>query len=121
MDIYQRMKEINHAHKNPFNHGEIKIGEKGGLWKFPIGVEEYDQAIVLPNSLKSALIPFFAKIPLRTGWRGEMRYALINDLRILDKSKYPRMVDRFVALALEESAQLPSNIPFPSLSVIKKI
>ena len=81
IDIYQRMKEINHAHKNPFNHGEI---------------------------------------PLRTGWRGEMRYALINDLRILDKSKYPRMVDRFVALALEESAQLPSNIPFPSLSVHKE-
>ena len=49
-----------------------------------------------------------------------MRYALINDLRILDKSKYPRMVDRFVALALEESSQLPSNIPFPSLSVYKE-
>ena len=119
MDIYQRMKEINHAHKNPFNHGEIKIGDRRAFGN-SIRVEEYDQAIVLPNSLKSALIPFFAKIPLRTGWRGEMRYALINDLRILDKSKYPRMVDRFVALALEESAQLPSNIPFPSLSVYKE-
>ena len=119
MDIYQRMKEINHAHKNPFNHGEIKIGDRRAFGN-SIRVEEYDQAIVLPNSLKSALIPFFAKIPLRTGWRGEMRYALINDIRILDKSMYPRMLDRFVALALEESAELPSNIPFPSLSVNKE-
>ena len=119
IDIYQRMKEINHAYKNPFNHGEIKIGDRMAFGN-SIRVEEYDQAIVLPNSLKSALIPFFAKIPLRTGWRGEMRYALINDMRILDESMYPRMVDRFVALALEESAQLQSNTPFPSLSVDKE-
>jgi len=119
IDIYQRMKEINHAYKNPFNHGEIKIGDRMAFGN-SIRVEEYDQAIVLPNSFKSALIPFFAKIPLRTGWKGEMRYALINDMRILDKSMYPRMVDRFVALALEESAELPSNIPFPSLSVHKE-
>ena len=119
IDIYQRMKEINQAYKNPFNHGEIKIGDRMSFGN-SIRVEEYDQAIVLPNSLKSALIPFFAKIPLRTGWRGEMRYALINDMRILDKSMYPRMVDRFVALALEGSAELPSNIPFPSLNVHKE-
>ncbi len=119
IDIYQRMKEINHAHQNPFNHGEIKIGDRMAFGN-SIRVEEYDQAIVLPNSLKSALIPFFAKIPLRTGWRGEMRYALINDMRILDKSKYPRMVDRFVALALEEGTELPSDIPFPSLRVNKE-
>ena len=28
IDIYQRMEEVNHAYKNPFNHGEIKIGER---------------------------------------------------------------------------------------------
>ena len=116
IDIYQRMQEVNHAYKNPFNHGEIKIGERMAFGN-SIRVEKYDQAIVLPNSLKSSIIPFFAKIPLRTGWRGEMRYALINDMRVLDKSTYPRMIDRFVALGLEEGTGLPSNIPFPSLSV----
>jgi len=119
IDIYQRMEEINHAYKSPFNHGEIKIGDRRAFGN-SIRSEEYDQAIVLPNSLKSSLIPFFAKIPLRTGWRGEMRYALLNDMRVLDKSTYPRMVDRFVALALEEGTELPSDIPFPSLIVNKE-
>ncbi len=119
IDIYQRMNEVNHAYKNPFNHGEIKIGDRMAFGN-SIRVEKYDQAIVLPNSLKSSLIPFFAKIPVRTGWRGEMRYALINDMRTLNKSSYPRMVDRFVALALEEGTELPSDIPFPSLRVNKE-
>ena len=119
IDIYQRMEEVNHAHKNPFNHGEIKIRDRIAFGN-SIKVEKYDQALVLPNSLKSSLIPFFAKISVRTGWRGEMRYALINDMRLLDKSKYPRMVDRFVALALEEGTELPSEIPFPSLRVNKE-
>jgi heptosyltransferase-2 len=63
--------------------------------------EKYDQAIVLPNALKSALIPFFAKISVRTGWRGECRYILLNDFRRLDKKKYPQLVMRFLALGMQ--------------------
>lgn len=61
----------------------------------------YDQAIVLPNSFKSALVPFFASIPRRTGWRGEWRYGLLNDVRVLDAKRYPLMIDRFVALGCD--------------------
>jgi len=46
-----------------------------------------------------------------------MRYFLINDLRVLDKKAYPRMVDRFVALALDKGSSLPSDIPLPELRV----
>ena len=63
----------------------------------------YDQAIILTNSLKSSLIPFFARIPIRTGWLGEMRYGLLNDIRYLDKNKNYLMVEKFAALSMKDS------------------
>jgi heptosyltransferase-2 len=77
--------------------------------------KKYTQAIVLPNSFKSALIPFFAKIPKRTGWVGEMRYFILNDARRLDKKRYPLMIERFMALALAPNESLPAVYPIPAL------
>lgn len=112
--ILERMPEVNRAIVMPVGHGSLEIGKRReiGMSLRPAG---YDQAIVLPNSLKSAIIPCFAGIQKRTGWRGEMRYALLNDIRLLNKSRYPLMVERFVALAYEPSAKLPENIPAPHL------
>ena len=59
----------------------------------------FDQAIVLPGSFKSALTPALAGIPKRTGFRGEARFGLVNDMRRLDTRATPRLVDRFAALA----------------------
>ncbi|HDK37681.1 MAG TPA: lipopolysaccharide heptosyltransferase II, partial [Thiolapillus brandeum] len=70
----------------------------------------YQQAILLPNSWKSAIIPWAAGIPRRTGWLGEMRYGLVNDIRKLDKSFLTMTVQRFVALA-----QAPGNIQVPDI------
>jgi heptosyltransferase-2 len=72
---------------------------------------------MLPNSLKSALIPFFAGIPRRTGWRGEMRYGLLNDMRILNEQALPLMVQQFAALGEDASAVLPEILPAPRLVV----
>lgn len=96
--LLERMPEVRAAIDMPVTHGMF-------AWKLrqQLGFSlrgQYDQAIVLPNSWKSALIPWFAKIPKRTGWRGEMRYGLLNDLRKLDKQALPLMVERFVSLAL---------------------
>jgi heptosyltransferase-2 len=77
----------------------------------------YDQAIVLPRSFKSALIPALARIPKRTGYRGEMRFGLINDMRPLDKTVLTQTVQRFVALGLPSDAALPPSVPLPQLQI----
>ena len=74
------------------------------------------QAIVLPNSWKSALVPWLAGIPRRTGFLGEFRYGLLNDARKLDPARLPQMVERFCALALDGGAALPDPLPTPRLA-----
>ncbi len=105
--ILERMPEVNAALSLPFGHGELKLVERRRQGKALAG--QYDQAIVLPNSLKSALLPWWAEVPLRTGWRGEMRHGLLNDIRRLDKQRYPLMVQRFVALGLPADADVPAQ------------
>lgn len=114
--VLARMPEVRRAVDMPVGHGKLQLRERRRLGH-ALRAESYDQAILLPNSLKSALVPWFAKIPLRTGWRGEMRYGLLNDLRELDEQRYPLMVQRFVALAFDEGAELPAALPRPSLNV----
>ncbi|MBB3047319.1 heptosyltransferase-2 [Litorivivens lipolytica] len=117
--LLDRMPEVRKGLSMPVGHGQLQLGTRLGIGR-ELREAGYDQAIVLPNSLKSALIPFFAKIPQRTGWRGEMRYGLLNDVRKLNKAHYPLMIERFVALALPEGAVLPQPIPRPALTVDQK-
>ena len=98
----------------PVVHGELAWRARRELGHSLVAAA-YHQAIVLPNTFKSALVPFFAAIPRRTGWRGEWRYGVLNDLRVLDPTRYPRMIDRFVALASDPDAQSPRDRdPAPS-------
>lgn len=114
--ILERMPQVRRAIGMPLGHGELGLTTRWQLGR-QLRAERYDQAILLPNSLKSALVPFFAGIPLRTGWRGEIRYGLLNDLRRLDKERLPLMVQRFIALATDENARLPEELPEPRLAV----
>lgn len=75
----------------------------------------FDQAIVLPNSFKSAWVPWLAGIPKRTGWLGESRYGLLNDHRRSDKKSHALQVERFMALARAPDQPLPSPLPKPRL------
>jgi heptosyltransferase-2 len=114
--LLERMPEVRAAIDMPLGHGRVGFGERYRLGKSLRG-RGYEQAILLPNSLKSALVPWFARIPLRTGWRGEMRYGLLNDLRLLDKSRYPLMIQRFAALAYADGTELPQQLPYPRLEI----
>lgn len=116
MPLLARMPEVSMAMVMPLGHGQLNLRERYRIGK-SLRDRGYTQAIVLPNSFKSALIPFFAKIPLRTGWRGEMRYVLLNDLRILDKKRYPLMIERYMALGLAPNASLPEQYPLPELRI----
>lgn len=113
--ILERMPEVNQALSFPLGHGVLGLSTRRRIGKSLAG--QYDQAILLPNSLKSALVPFFAGIPQRTGWRGEMRYGLLNDVRVLDKTQYPLMIERFMALAYEPDHQLTRPYPRPDLQI----
>ena len=115
LPLLARMPEVRRGIVAPFDHRELKFNARRQLAR-TLQTEHYDQAIVLPNSLKSALIPLLAKIALRTGFRGEMRYGLLNDLRQLDQRALPKMVQRFAALALHRGATLPQVLPAPRLS-----
>jgi heptosyltransferase-2 len=78
--------------------------------------EGYGRALIMPRTWKSTLAPFLAGIPERTGFAGELRFGLLNDVRWGERA-LPRMVDRCAALALPKGAPLPSGYPLPQLTV----
>jgi len=82
--------------------------------------ENYGDALIMPRTWKSALAPFLAGIPRRTGFVGEMRFGLVNDPRSGEK-KLPRMVDRCAALALPKGAAPPLELPLPQLVVPREV
>jgi len=114
--LLMRMPEVRRHIDLPAAHGELALGLRRTVGR-ALRAAAYDRAIVLPNSLKSALVPWFARVPLRTGWRGEMRYGLLNDLRLLDRAALPRMSERFLALGLPPGEALPEAPPRPALAV----
>ena len=110
------MPEVSSSIVMPLGHGKLGLLERYRLGK-NLRDKKYDQAILLPNSFKSAKIPFFSKIPVRTGWRGEMRYFVLNDVRRLDEKRYPLMIERFMALGLDPDEDLPKDYPIPELQI----
>jgi heptosyltransferase II len=115
LPLLERMPEISAGIIMTLGHGQLNLRERYRLGK-SLRAKKYDQAIVLPNSFKSALVPFFARIPKRTGWQRELRSIIMNDARRLDPKKYPLMIERFMALGLSAKEELSGEHLLPALS-----
>ena len=116
LSLLERMPEVCKKIVSPFSHGETKLFERYKLGQ-GLKKENYDRAIILTNSLKSSLIPYFARIGVRTGWLGEFRYGLINDIRSSKKLKKSLMIEKFAALSLYEENYSIENLTFPELEI----
>jgi len=112
--LLARIPEVRRGISLDVDHGHLALHKRWGLGRSLRG-EAYDRAIVLSRSLKSAIVPFAARARVRTGFRGEMRFGLLNDIRPLNKQALPRTVDRFVALGLDPGESLPAALPEPAL------
>ncbi len=110
--VLRRMPEINEVIEAPFGHGELGLLARWRLGR-SLRSRGYDEAIVLPNTFKSALIPFFAGIPLRAGFVGEWRYGLLNLTHKLDAKRRPLMAERYAQLA--EKPGTPPARPLPEV------
>ncbi|MDR3298547.1 MAG: lipopolysaccharide heptosyltransferase II [Candidatus Accumulibacter sp.] len=113
--VLGRMPEIAVIVDNPFTHGELAIGQRFRLGR-QLARQNYRRAYILPNSAKSALLPFFAGIPERVGFTGEARYGLLNRRHTLDADALPRMAERFAQLAQAPGSPLERPVAYPRLA-----
>jgi heptosyltransferase II len=111
--LVRRLPGVDETLVNPFAHGALQLGERRRFGRNLRG--RFADAIVLPHSWKSALVPFFAGIARRTGFVGEARYVVLSDARGLSEGALPRMVDRFCLLAEPAGASRPTETPAPVL------
>ncbi len=118
LPIVERMPEVRAGIASETAHGEFGFSKRRRIAK-TLAAAGYQRAVILPRSLKAALIPWFAGIPQRTGYRGESRYLLVNDVRKFDRARLDQTVKRFAALGLAPGEAL-TDIPSPSLCVSKE-
>lgn len=116
--LIDRMPEVRDLIEAGFEHGKLSFFERYRLAK-ALRQKNYTHAITLPNSIKSALVPAIAGIPVRTGFVGEQRWGLVNDIRRLNKTLMPMTVQRFIALGLpkDRSVRTIDSIPVPKLKI----
>lgn len=104
--VYARMRGVGRVIENPFDHGRFDLAGRRAVAR-TLREACYARALVLPQSWKSALIPWLARIPQRVGYVGEGRYGLLTEARRLDAKAMPRLVERFAALAARPNALVP--------------
>ncbi len=108
--VYRAMPQVAEVIEFPFAHGGLQFRERRAIAKRMEG--RFEKAYVLPNSLKSALLPFLASIPQRIGYFGEARIGLLTQ-RLKNPKNKPPMVAFYSALSGEAGIEQDQ----PQLSV----
>ena len=111
--VARRMPEVDEVITTPFRHGALSLRRR---WQLGRALKErrYRQAIVLPNSWKAALVPFFADIPVRSGYVGESRYGLLN---LLYRRGDRAMREHYARLSEAPDTEPVAPLPQPRLRV----
>jgi heptosyltransferase-2 len=109
--VWRAIAEVDSVLETPFRHGKLQLGERRKFAKV-LRQRGYHDAYVLPNTLKFALIPWLARIPRRVGYKGEMRYGLINVMHH-DDPVHPRPMTRFYAALADAPAMATPAAPVP--------
>ncbi|MGH8162337.1 MAG: lipopolysaccharide heptosyltransferase II [Gammaproteobacteria bacterium] len=113
LPLAERMTEIEQAIETPGGHGQLALGARIRLGR-RLRKNGYTRAYVLPRSAKAALLPWLARVPQRTGYRGEARHGLINHMRHTNPA-HRSAAERYAALAFVPGAELPAELPRPEL------
>lgn len=100
--VYRAMPQVADVIEFPFAHGGLQFQARRSIAKRLAG--QFDKAYVLPNSLKSALLPFLASIPQRIGYLGEARVGLLTH-RLKNPKNKPPMVAFYSALSGESGLE----------------
>ena len=96
--VYRAMAQVSEVIEFPFQHGGVQFKARRALARELSG--RFDTAYILPNSLKSALLPFLASIAKRVGYLGEARIGLLTHrLKNPSKGQRPPMVAFYSALS----------------------
>jgi heptosyltransferase-2 len=111
--VARRMPEVDAVIEAPLRHGELALGMRWRLGR-ELKARGYDRAIVLPNTWKSALLPFFAGIPVRVGYVGEARYGLLN---VIHRNASAPMPEHYARLGEAPGAGFPVSPAAPKLHV----
>ncbi len=111
--VARRMAEVDEVIEAELRHGALQLGERWRLGRM-LKARAYDRAIVLPNTWKSALIPFLAGIPLRSGYAGESRYGLLNERHATQAEREP-MALHYARLAGRPGMAPELPLPLPRL------
>src|SRR5947208_2389710 len=112
--VARRMPEVREVIAAPFRHGALQLRSRWKLGR-TLKLRGYDQAIVLPNTWKSALVPFFADVPLRSGYVGESRYGLLNLLYRENAKNAAPMPRHYAALSEPPGREPKQPLPSPRL------